>query len=124
MSSLKPTMADYVNNEKKHIAVGWDNIQQNFGCCGLDSYEDWVLAVKSTPLSCCEIPHGVLDTFTCNNETTTLHGVGCVKSFGEFVQTHAKTLGLAGIILAMVQLFGLIFACLIARRIKKHRTFT
>lgn len=123
-SSLKPTLVDYINEDKKHIAVGWDNIQQNFGCCGLESYEDWEKAVNATPLSCCDIPRGILNTFTCNNETTTLHAVGCVKSFGEFIQMHAKTLGLAGIILAMVQLFGLIFACLIARRIKKHRGYT
>lgn len=123
MSTLKPTMNDYNDTEKKHIAVGWDNIQQNFGCCGLDSYEDWEKAVNGVPLSCCEIPHGVISTFTCNNETSTLHGVGCVKSFGDFIQKHAKTLGLAGIILAVVQLFGLLFACLIARRIKKGRGY-
>lgn len=124
MGSLKPTMIDYINDEKKHIAVGWDNIQRNFGCCGLESFEDWEKAVNGTPISCCEIPHGILSNFACNSATSTLHPVGCVKSFGEFIQTHAKTLGLAGIILAIVQLFGLFFACLIARKIKKHRGYS
>lgn len=117
-------MEDYINPDKKHITVGWDNIQQNFRCCGLNSYEDWQKAINGTPLTCCEIPHGIIDTFTCKSDTETLHGDGCVASFGEFIQTHAKSLGLAGIILAVVQLFGLVFACLIARTIKKHRGYT
>lgn len=124
MSTLKPTMIDYVNPDKKHITVGWDNIQQNFACCGLDNgYEDWQKAINGTPLTCCTIGVGVIDSFTCNNNTESLHQNGCVKSFGEFIQTHAKVLGLVGILLAVVQLFGLLFACLIARRIKKHQGY-
>jgi CD63 antigen len=125
LGTLKPTMEDYVNPEKKHITVGWDNIQQNFKCCGLeDGLSDWQKAINGTPLTCCEIPHGVIDTFTCNDKTETLHGDGCVASFGAFIQTHAKSLGLAGIGLAVIQLIGLLFACMIARMIKKHRGYT
>lgn len=125
MGTLKPTMADYINPDKKHITVGWDNIQQNFRCCGLENgIEDWHAAINGTPLSCCEIPHGIIDSFTCDNKTETLHGDGCVQMFGEFIQSHAKSLGLAGIVLAIVQLFGLVFACLIARTIKKYRGYT
>jgi CD63 antigen len=80
-------------------------------------------AVNGTPLSCCAIPHGILDKFTCENGTETLYVDGCVKSFGNFIQSHAKSLGVAGIVLAVVQLFGLLFACIIARTIKKHRGY-
>ncbi|XP_070497135.1 CD63 antigen [Chironomus tepperi] len=119
--TLQPTMKDYINNEKPHISVAWDDIQSRFGCCGLQNYQDWVTEIKGIPLSCCEIPHGILNSFTCSNETTTLHEIGCVASFGSFVQEHARSLALAGIILAIVQLFGLLFACMVARRIKYHR---
>lgn len=121
--TLQPTMKDYINKEKPHIAVAWDDVQSRFSCCGLQNYEDWVHAVNGIPLSCCEIPRGVLDSFTCGNGTDTLHEIGCVASFGDFIQEHARSLALAGIILAIVQLFGLLFACIIARRIKEHRIY-
>jgi hypothetical protein len=116
-------MVDYVNPDKKHITTAWDDIQSKFSCCGLNNFDDWHKHINGTPLSCCDIPIGVLDTFTCDNTTETLHAEGCVASFGNFVQSHAKSLGVAGIVLAIVQLFGLLFACMIARTIKKHRGY-
>lgn len=122
-------MLDYVNPNKTHIAVGWDNIQETYKCCGLgDSegkagYKDWIEKVGGIPLSCCDIPHGHLDNFTCNSEQPTLHGVGCVQAFGDFISSHALTLAIVGTVLAVIQLIGLLFACLIARQIKKNRGF-
>ncbi|CRL01039.1 CLUMA_CG014482, isoform A [Clunio marinus] len=126
-SALKPTMADYTSNSR--IANGWDNIQETYQCCGLETsanrsgYEDWIDAVQGIPLSCCDIPNGHLDFFYCNATAETLHPQGCVQSFGDFIKFHALQLALVGVILAIIQLFGLLFACLIARQIKKRRNF-
>lgn len=116
-------MDDYLNPNKSHISIGWDNIQQTYKCCGLESYVDWEKPVNGTPLSCCEIPHGHINTFSCNAEAETLHHVGCVQAFGDFVKEHALSLAIAGIVLAFIQLIGLLFACMIARQIKKNRGF-
>jgi CD63 antigen len=124
MNALRPTMIHYADPDNKHITKGWDEIHTNFRCCGLESYEDWKQAQNgSVPLSCCEIPNGVLDEFKCNNETTTLYPDGCVNTFGSFIQTHAASLAIAGLVLAFIQLIGLLFACIIARRIKKNRVY-
>lgn len=122
-STLKRNMENYTNANETHIAVGWDNIQETFRCCGLKNSEDWLLAVNGTPLSCCEIPHGKLDTFLCNKDQETMHDVGCVEAFGNFIKSHALSLAVAGLVLAIIQLFGFLFACLIARQIKKNRGF-
>lgn len=121
-------MKDYINNPR--IAAGWDNIQETYKCCGLEStedhpgYEDWKEAVNgSIPLSCCDIPVGHLDYFYCNSTQETLHQTGCVQAFGDFIQSHALSLAIVGIVLAVIQLFGLLFACIIARQIKKNRGF-
>lgn len=37
--ALKPTMIDYINENKTHIAYGWDNIQETYQCCGLETSE-------------------------------------------------------------------------------------
>lgn len=49
-----------------------------------------------------------------------MHKFGCVQAFGDYIKSHALSLALAGTILAVVQLIGLLFACLIARQIKKR----
>lgn len=116
-------MVDYTNPNKSHIAIGWDNIQETYKCCGLENSEDWLPAVNGTPLSCCEIPHGQLNNFVCDADQLTIHQTGCVLAFGDFIKSHALSLALAGIILAVIQLFGLLSACIIARQIKKNRGF-
>lgn len=109
--------------------VGWDNIQETYKCCGLETagdrfgYQDWVEEVGGIPLSCCEIPHATLNNFTCDKDQETMHQPGCVQAFGDFIKSHALSLALVGIILAAIQLIGLLFACLIARQIKKNRGF-
>lgn len=126
---LKPTMIDYQNTNKSHIAIGWDNIQETFKCCGLDSsvdhpgFMDWQAEIGGIPLSCCDIPHGQVDHFTCDKDQTTMHASGCVQAFGDFIKSHALSLALAGVVLAVIQLIGLLSACLIARQIKKNRGF-
>lgn len=125
--AFKPTMHFYLNTT--HIAAGWDNIQETYKCCGLDesegnpSYEDWKAIVGGIPLSCCDIPVGHLDYFACNGTQETLHTTGCVQAFGDFIKSHARSLGIVGLALAVIQLFGLLFACIIARQIKKNRGF-
>jgi CD63 antigen len=37
--ALKPTMPEYINPNKTHIAYGWDNIQETYKCCGLETNE-------------------------------------------------------------------------------------
>lgn len=80
-------------------------------------------AVSGVPLSCCEIPHGQLDTFLCDTKQATMFQTGCLEAFGNFIKSHALSLAIAGLVLAIIQLFGLLFACLIARQIKKNRGF-
>lgn len=120
---LKENMNDYTNLNRSHIAIRWDNIQETFHCCGLESSEDWMNAVRGIPLSCCDIPHGQLDNFHCDSTQATMHDKGCLEAFGSFIKSHAMSLAIAGLVLAIIQLFGLLFACLIARQIKKNRGF-
>lgn len=32
-------MTEYINPNKTHIAYGWDNIQETYNCCGLETSE-------------------------------------------------------------------------------------
>ena len=66
---------------------------------------------------------GILDNFTCNGEASTLHERGCIVAFGDFIKAHAMSLALAGTVIAIIQLFGLLFSCFIARQIKKNNPY-
>ncbi|CAO1316999.1 unnamed protein product [Diamesa serratosioi] len=126
-STIQPTMQNYGNLEihknNTQITKAWDNVQETFACCGLSSYKDWDKVVGGVPISCCDIPHGVLDNFTCNGDASTLHERGCIVAFGDFIKAHAMSLALAGTVIAIIQLFGLLFSCFIARQIKKNNPY-
>ena len=66
---------------------------------------------------------GILDNFTCNGDASTLHERGCIVAFGDFIKAHAMSLALAGTVIAIIQLFGLLFSCFIARQIKKNNPY-
>jgi CD63 antigen len=118
-TSLHQTIVQYNGESYVPITKLWDNVQSEYECCGVESSMDWVLAKNnSIPMSCCVIPPGQMDSYTCNNETTSIHGYGCAKKFGNFIKAHAVTLGAAGISIAIVQFVGIFFACYIAKKLK------
>lgn len=39
-------MKNYLN--VSHVAIGWDNIQETYKCCGLDSSDDWLAEIDGT----------------------------------------------------------------------------
>ncbi|XP_004527265.1 CD63 antigen [Ceratitis capitata] len=120
-SSLKGSLTLYQKNQPTdsytHI---WDYVQSTFDCCGVNSYKDWTQFNGSLPLSCCTIPYGVVGSYECGttNETTERHTNGCLLKFSTFIEAHAVSLGACGIVLAVIQFFGVLFACYIAREIK------
>jgi len=75
----------------------------------------------SLPGSCCKSRPGATGTLVCstmNNSTTTYYTRGCVAGFGDYLKSHAVTLGGVGIAIAFLQLFGVIFACHLTRQLK------
>lgn len=82
---------------------------KQFECCGIDAPRDWNIALRNDgdlPTSCCKRAFGAVGSDICNinmTDTSLLHHDGCIKKFGDYVRDHAFSLGIAGVILAILQ---------------------
>ncbi|EDW57921.1 CD63 antigen [Drosophila virilis] len=122
-TSLSESMSSYKNTTENPTTVLWDDVQRDFNCCGVDNSTDWHKVLNNTelPLSCCHIPIGAIGTFSCMDDINNvfLNGNrGCLSGFADYIAAHAVSLGAAGVVIAVLQFFGVIFACYIAREIK------
>uniref|UniRef100_T1GKG1 Tetraspanin n=1 Tax=Megaselia scalaris TaxID=36166 RepID=T1GKG1_MEGSC len=119
-------MAKY--KEDPTIGSLWDYTQREFSCCGTNSYKDWKLGsidlnnytVSKVPMTCCDMPQQQIGVFYCValNGDEHLNGDGCLSEFSNYISQHAVSLGAAGVVIAVIQFFGVLFACYIAREIK------
>ncbi|EDV99475.1 CD63 antigen [Drosophila grimshawi] len=127
-TSLKASLSKYSALSQDPTTKLWDNVQRDFTCCGITNYTDWepVLGKTDLPLSCCSIPVGQVGTFTCDTDIYNLNynDEGCLLGFSDYIADHAVSLGAAGVVIAVLQFFGVIFACYIAREIKIRNGIT
>uniref|UniRef100_T1PF15 Tetraspanin n=1 Tax=Musca domestica TaxID=7370 RepID=T1PF15_MUSDO len=120
-------MKEYNPTHTNDVTFMWDYVQRTFTCCGVESYKDWNTVLNgSLPLSCCRNPVGHVGSFTCtmNNEDVNRYSLGCLSEFSNYIAAHAVSLGAAGVVIAIIQFFGVLFACYIAREIKIRNGIT
>ena len=101
------------------ITTAWDNIQEDFKCCGVKNANDWTnttfgkMNPDKAPDSCCEIvKKGCGDGKLPKG--TGLNSKGCLEKFDEFVESHVNMIGGVGIGLFLFQLIMVIVACVLA----------
>ncbi|KAH8273815.1 hypothetical protein KR044_001138 [Drosophila immigrans] len=128
-TTLSDSMSHYSSVNANEYTVMWDDVQRDFHCCGVTNYTDWRVEFKngSLPISCCSIPVGALGTFTCDDDNGNMNrntNGGCLLGFSNYISDHAVSLGAAGVVIAVLQFFGVIFACYIAREIKIRNGIT
>ncbi|KAK2146089.1 hypothetical protein LSH36_634g01047 [Paralvinella palmiformis] len=106
------------------MTLAIDDMQQSFRCCGAGSYEDWRYSRwllgnpninNTTPDSCCKTmsPHCAVRDHPSN-----IYYKGCMDVLMMFLQDHLIILGSVGLGLCCLQLFGIVFACVLASKIK------
>ncbi|XP_075455153.1 tetraspanin-11 [Ascaphus truei] len=113
--NLNQTMTDnYAESGKKDITLAIDHLQQDFKCCGSNSYEDWkyslyINSAKSgdrlVPDSCCKTV-----TFNCGkrDHPSNIFKVegGCITKLEEFLREHLLLIGAVSVGIACFQLVG------------------
>ncbi|XP_058814311.1 CD63 antigen-like [Topomyia yanbarensis] len=131
-TTLRSSMEHYGGNTSQEITYIWDEIQVDFDCCGVDKSDDWVKSndqlFNSTflPITCCKTSVGSIGVVHCPDEQhpERLRKTGCIKSFGNYIRSHAVSLGAAGIAIAVIQFFGIFFACYLSKQIKMQHGHT
>ncbi|XP_045479529.1 tetraspanin-9 [Harmonia axyridis] len=104
----------------------WDRIQLQFRCCGVDSYEDWYLIgawpkERWVPDSCC-LP-AVREKGCGRTDADNWYEGGCYQPIYAWFLNRLTTLGVVGLIVTFLQLYGMISAMLLFCTIK-HKILT
>lgn len=99
----------------------WDFAQHEGHCCGVKSYQDWFnntayAAKDAVPDSCCKE-----DTIGCGSnisDVSKIYTDGCLPELVSTLKHKAGIFAGVGIGLAIVQLIGIVFACMLAKAIR------
>ncbi|CAL1532095.1 unnamed protein product [Lymnaea stagnalis] len=104
-----------------------DLMQTTFDCCGATSSSDWVFSKwmvnispndsSLVPASCCTSGNS---TCSVTLGSAYVHTQGCVEPLEKFLRFHLILIGGVGLGLSILQLFGIIFSCCLALKIKEE----
>lgn len=115
---LNGTMEEYLKDDD--IRRSWDIMQHDLECCGMYGASDWArigFMDKTVPNSCCkELPIGG----TCDWNSIHVRTEGCMQNLQSAIEQNALILGGVGIGIGLIQLIGVIFACCLARSIRRE----
>ena len=103
---------------RRAITQAWDQTQTRLKCCGIDSWQDWQ-SKGSIPESCCQETYGG-QRKPCESapSSLTLYSNGCLNVATTFIREHAAIIGGAGIGVAILIIFGMIFSCALFKMIE------
>ncbi|XP_078057188.1 CD63 antigen [Mustelus asterias] len=110
-SSFNETMKNYNTSEN---AKNIDNLQQQFHCCGSARYTDW-FPPNRVPDSCCKVP-----VLHCGRNVTAsnIYQEGCVSLINTWLQNNIVIVAGVALGIALFQLLGIIFACVLMKGIR------
>ncbi|KAK2579291.1 hypothetical protein KPH14_008249 [Odynerus spinipes] len=115
---LNQTFYQYSTDES--IRRSWDIMQYDLHCCGINSPADWSnldYTDNIVPDSCCtEIPAGE----KCDSNSIYISADSCMSKLQSTIEDNALTLASVGVGIALTQLIGVIFACCLARSIRRE----
>lgn len=115
---LNNTMRQYNSNDE--IRHSWDVMQHDLKCCGMNTPSDWShvgFMDNVIPDSCCkEVP----SQGKCDLNSIQVHAEGCMIKLQSAIESNAMILGGVGIGIALIQLIGVVFACCLARSIRRE----
>lgn len=128
-ANMEKGLLNYKKAGSDGVTQTWDIIQHELKCCGAQDYTDWrnstVLAdQQSVPDSCC-----IQDTENCglgmanpdkpiDEISRTIHTTGCLNKFQEMVMHNVAGVGAMGVIIALIQIVGVVFACCLSKNIR------
>ncbi|CAH0554427.1 unnamed protein product [Brassicogethes aeneus] len=118
-NALITTMKEYDNPKYNETTALWDQVQNQFQCCGVMNYTDWMTSNSTDhklPISCCPIPTGATGVMTCNQDNA--YKLGCLDKFTDYIEGHATTIEGVGIGLAVLQILGILLSCYLSKQIR------
>jgi len=97
---------------RRQVTGAWDTTQSRLKCCGVETFRDWGIKI---PFSCCqEIDRDGIQRKPCqdNPSLANVYHKGCYEVGLQFIKERAAVIGLSGIIVAILMIFGMVFSCI------------
>lgn len=97
----------------------WDDLQTGLECCGVNGYADWDGKLGKAalyPKSCCADQSKV----GCGVSPQLAYQEGCMPRLDEAIRTNLQWIGVVAIIVALLQIVGIVFACCLGRAVRKE----
>ncbi|CAB0037634.1 unnamed protein product [Trichogramma brassicae] len=116
---MNDTLVAY--NSREDYRTSWDIMQHDLQCCGVDRPSDWERAGftgNTLPQSCCTEMQGIDPT--CDMNDIKSNTEGCKQQLQRKIEENGLILGGVGIGVALIQLIGVLFACCLARSIRRE----
>jgi len=109
--NMQEAIDNYDVEGHEAAAASWDLVQETFECCGVNSKTDWNRTGAETPKSCdCTAGPG------CDEDQKWMSG--CASKLEAIFSTNIDKIAIAAFIIAIIELFGVILSCYIAKRFK------
>lgn len=120
---VQDSLTDMISNYKNgtdEFKKTLDKMQMDLKCCGANSSADWrffTVEGNTVPDSCCiNITTGCGKNHMAN--ATVVYQKGCHDAVVELLKENIQWVIVAALVIAFLQLLGLIFACLLMRGIR------
>ncbi|XP_066992071.2 tetraspanin-9 [Anabrus simplex] len=119
----------YKDDPENSLNKIWSHIHTEFHCCGVTDYTDWynIEAWPNkhyVPDSCC-LPR-VMNITDCGRveplDPDTLYGKGCAEQVQMWFVERLHIIGIIGLVVAFIQLFGLISSMLLFCTVRHKRS--
>ena len=124
--TMKIGLKAYNVDGKESVSDGWDHIQTEFQCCGVNNSTDWTTSIafnntENVPSSCCVKQESGCGVGTNKSPFTDLHPHGCFEKFEKFVEDNLLVVGGVGIVFIIVQLIVVITGCCLAKKVDRKK---
>ncbi|EAA05254.4 tetraspanin-11-like [Anopheles arabiensis] len=110
---MRSSMSLY--GSRRSITTAWDETQERLKCCGVRSYSDWR---GDIPQSCCQRTLDGYKPCIENPSPENIYINGCLEITSSYIRDNAAIIGGAGIGVAVLLIFGMIFSCSLFRMIE------
>ncbi|XP_038074680.1 tetraspanin-9-like [Patiria miniata] len=117
-------MKNYGKDGQAGLTSGWDRLQTEFECCGVNGISDWSTnhdsyILNSTPDSCCV---EALRTDRCGINPTFIgkYSKGCKEALIKKLEDSIYYIAAGGIAIGLFQILGMVFAMVLYCNIKRE----
>lgn len=120
---VQDSLADMISNyntSSQEFRDAVDQLQQSLKCCGVNSSADWrsySTEGNTVPDSCC-----ITSTSGCGqgamSDASKVFQTGCQEAVETLLQENIQWIVVAALVIAALQVLGVVFACLLMRGIR------